>query len=59
MGGRVHGETGWAKLASLAEGAALATKALWRYARLTCVIRVRAIRFARNPNSVVIEHLTG
>jgi 5-methyltetrahydropteroyltriglutamate--homocysteine methyltransferase len=30
MGGRVHGEIGWAKLAALAEGAALATKALWR-----------------------------
>lgn len=30
MGGRVHGEIGWAKLASLGEGAALATKALWR-----------------------------
>lgn len=30
MGGRVRGEIGWAKLASLCEGAALATKALWR-----------------------------
>ena len=30
MGGRVHGEVGWAKLAALAEGAALATKALWK-----------------------------
>ena len=30
MGGRVHGEIGWAKLAALGEGAALATKTLWR-----------------------------
>ncbi len=30
MGGRVHGEVGWAKLAALAEGAAIATKALWK-----------------------------
>jgi 5-methyltetrahydropteroyltriglutamate--homocysteine methyltransferase len=30
MGGRVHGEIGWAKLAALAEGAALATRTLWR-----------------------------
>jgi len=30
MGGRVHPEIGWAKLAALAEGAALATKALWQ-----------------------------
>jgi 5-methyltetrahydropteroyltriglutamate--homocysteine methyltransferase len=30
MGGRVHAEIGWAKLAVLAEGAALASKALWR-----------------------------
>ena len=30
MGGRVHAEIGWAKLAALAEGAAIATKALWR-----------------------------
>ena len=30
MGGRVHREIGWAKLAVLAEGAALASKALWR-----------------------------
>jgi 5-methyltetrahydropteroyltriglutamate--homocysteine methyltransferase len=30
MGGRVHGEIGWAKLAALAEGAALASKTLWR-----------------------------
>ena len=29
MGGRVHAEIGWAKLAALAEGAALATRALW------------------------------
>jgi len=29
MGGRVHAEIGWAKLAVLAEGAALATKTLW------------------------------
>jgi 5-methyltetrahydropteroyltriglutamate--homocysteine methyltransferase len=29
MGGRVHAEIGWAKLAALAEGAALATKTLW------------------------------
>src|SRR5215470_12942165 len=28
MGGRVHAEIGWAKLAALAEGAALATKTL-------------------------------
>ena len=31
MGGRVHGEIGWAKLGALAEGAALATKTLWRH----------------------------
>jgi 5-methyltetrahydropteroyltriglutamate--homocysteine methyltransferase len=30
MGGRVHGEIGWAKLAALGEGAAIASKALWR-----------------------------
>lgn len=30
MGGRVHAEIGWAKLAALAEGAALALRALWR-----------------------------
>ena len=30
MGGRVHAELGWAKLAALAEGAALAAKTLWR-----------------------------
>ena len=30
MGGRVHGEVGWAKLAALGEGAALASKTLWR-----------------------------
>jgi 5-methyltetrahydropteroyltriglutamate--homocysteine methyltransferase len=30
MGGRVHGEIGWAKLAALAEGAAIASKTLWR-----------------------------
>jgi len=30
MGGRVHAEIGWAKLAALAEGAALASKTLWR-----------------------------
>ncbi|HUB96808.1 MAG TPA: hypothetical protein VL993_12875 [Stellaceae bacterium] len=30
MGGRVHGEIGWAKLGALAEGAALASKTLWR-----------------------------
>jgi 5-methyltetrahydropteroyltriglutamate--homocysteine methyltransferase len=30
MGGRVHAEIGWAKLAALAEGAAIASKALWR-----------------------------
>ena len=29
MGGRVHAEIGWAKLAALAEGAALASKTLW------------------------------
>jgi 5-methyltetrahydropteroyltriglutamate--homocysteine methyltransferase len=29
MGGRVHAEIGWAKLAALADGAALATKILW------------------------------
>jgi 5-methyltetrahydropteroyltriglutamate--homocysteine methyltransferase len=29
MGGRVHAEIGWAKLAALAEGAAVATKTLW------------------------------
>src|SRR5499427_2757062 len=29
MGGRVHAEIGWTKLAELAEGAALATKTLW------------------------------
>jgi 5-methyltetrahydropteroyltriglutamate--homocysteine methyltransferase len=29
MGGRVHAEIGWGKLAALAEGAALATKILW------------------------------
>src|SRR5271169_3433828 len=29
MGGRVHAEIGWTKLAALAEGAALATKTLW------------------------------
>jgi 5-methyltetrahydropteroyltriglutamate--homocysteine methyltransferase len=29
MGGRAHPEIGWAKLAALAEGAALATKTLW------------------------------
>jgi 5-methyltetrahydropteroyltriglutamate--homocysteine methyltransferase len=29
MGGRVHAEIGWAKLASLAEGARLASAALW------------------------------
>jgi 5-methyltetrahydropteroyltriglutamate--homocysteine methyltransferase len=31
MGGRVHGEIGWAKLAALTEGAALASKTLWRH----------------------------
>jgi 5-methyltetrahydropteroyltriglutamate--homocysteine methyltransferase len=30
LGGRVHEEIAWAKLRSLAEGARLATKALWR-----------------------------
>ncbi|HZT51848.1 MAG TPA: hypothetical protein VFA22_07945 [Stellaceae bacterium] len=30
MGGRVHAEIGWAKLAALGEGAALASKALWK-----------------------------
>ena len=30
MGCRVHGEIGWAKLAALAQGAALASKTLWR-----------------------------
>ncbi len=30
MGGRVHAEIGWAKLQALAEGAALASKSLWR-----------------------------
>ncbi|MGH7089904.1 MAG: hypothetical protein ACREFQ_13490, partial [Stellaceae bacterium] len=30
MGGRIHEEIGWAKLAALAEGAALASKVLWR-----------------------------
>jgi 5-methyltetrahydropteroyltriglutamate--homocysteine methyltransferase len=30
MGGRVHGEIGWAKLGALAQGAALATQRLWR-----------------------------
>jgi 5-methyltetrahydropteroyltriglutamate--homocysteine methyltransferase len=30
MGGRVHGEVGWAKLAALGEGAAIASKSLWR-----------------------------
>src|SRR6185437_13507379 len=30
MGGRVHGEIGWAKLGALAQGAALATKRLWQ-----------------------------
>jgi 5-methyltetrahydropteroyltriglutamate--homocysteine methyltransferase len=29
MGGRVHAEIGWAKLAALTQGAALATKTLW------------------------------
>jgi hypothetical protein len=29
MGGRVHAELGWSKLAALVEGAALATKTLW------------------------------
>jgi 5-methyltetrahydropteroyltriglutamate--homocysteine methyltransferase len=29
MGGRVHAEIGWAKLAALAEGAAIASKTLW------------------------------
>jgi 5-methyltetrahydropteroyltriglutamate--homocysteine methyltransferase len=29
MGGRVHHQIGWAKLAALAEGARMATKALW------------------------------
>ena len=29
IGGRVHAEIGWTKLAVLAEGAALATKTLW------------------------------
>ena len=29
MGGRVHAEIGWAKLAALPEGAALAGKTLW------------------------------
>jgi 5-methyltetrahydropteroyltriglutamate--homocysteine methyltransferase len=29
MGGRVHAEIGWSKLAALVEGAALATKTLW------------------------------
>ncbi|HXQ53879.1 MAG TPA: cobalamin-independent methionine synthase II family protein [Stellaceae bacterium] len=29
MGARVHGEIAWAKLASLTEGAAIASKALW------------------------------
>jgi len=30
LGGRVHPDIAWAKLATLVEGAALATKALWR-----------------------------
>ena len=30
LGGRVHAEIAWAKLAALAEGARLASKALWR-----------------------------
>jgi 5-methyltetrahydropteroyltriglutamate--homocysteine methyltransferase len=30
MGGRVHAEIGWAKLGALADGAAIATRALWR-----------------------------
>jgi 5-methyltetrahydropteroyltriglutamate--homocysteine methyltransferase len=30
LGGRVHPEIAWAKLATLAEGAKLATKQLWR-----------------------------
>ena len=29
MGGRVHAEIGWATLAALVKGAALATKTLW------------------------------
>jgi hypothetical protein len=29
MGGWVHAEIGWTKLAALAEGAALATKTMW------------------------------
>ena len=30
LGGRVHAEIAWAKLAALVEGAKLASKALWR-----------------------------
>jgi 5-methyltetrahydropteroyltriglutamate--homocysteine methyltransferase len=30
LGGRVHAEIAWAKLAALAEGARLATQRLWR-----------------------------
>jgi 5-methyltetrahydropteroyltriglutamate--homocysteine methyltransferase len=30
LGGRVHAEIAWAKLAALAEGARLASKALWK-----------------------------
>jgi 5-methyltetrahydropteroyltriglutamate--homocysteine methyltransferase len=30
LGGRVHAEIAWAKLATLSEGARLASKALWR-----------------------------
>jgi len=30
MGGRVHPQIAWAKLASLAEGAKLATRELWK-----------------------------
>jgi len=30
MGGRVHYQIAWAKLASLAEGAKLATRELWK-----------------------------
>jgi 5-methyltetrahydropteroyltriglutamate--homocysteine methyltransferase len=30
LGGRVHPEIAWAKLKTLADGAALATKQLWR-----------------------------
>ena len=30
LGGRVHAEIAWAKLAALVEGARIASKALWR-----------------------------